>query len=429
MKKWLVAIVLLVAMMVAPAVADASTTPTVKKLTATVQMKSDAAASAKNVLKLSKNSLVIVTGMKNNYSKVNYKGKVGYIATSNLANTAASPKIVSRTQGLVVKGAPTGSAKTVTTLGAKTIVEDYGKVDSTYHLVQYGSVIGYAHKNAIAATKPSIRYVIGESVQIYASANTKATKRSKLTFGKAVQMHGAVGNWAYVSVGNQKGYIAKSFLSSKKPVQLKGTKVSYASVENDIRYTATLRDAKGNSVLAHFIATSDYFKYATWDDVWAGIDEMDRLYIGNFKLALQLEGSASVYMQSATFNSYTYNQSRQMVYKIKGKTTKDTDFIAVAETWSSAGEGANMYYYTNGALKHAGELGYILRPKSIGNQRYQSAAYARDEYTGYIFHTYSFNAATNKWTDIKSYPFFDDKWDIGAAHAEKFTTLENYYVK
>ena len=47
-----------------------------------------------------------------------------------------------------------------------------------------------------------------------------------------------------LTVGNQKGYIAKSFLASKKPVQLKGTKVSYASVEDSIRYTATLRDLK-----------------------------------------------------------------------------------------------------------------------------------------------------------------------------------------
>lgn len=429
MKKWLVAIVLLVAFMVAPTVSDASTVPTVKKLSATVQMKSDAAASAKNVLKLSKGSLVIVTGTKNSYSKVSYKGKAGYIATASLANAAATPKTVSRAQGLVVKAAPSSSAKTITTLAKKTIVEDYGKVDSTYHLVQYGSVIGYAHKSALSATKPTTRYVTGESVQLYASANTKATKRSTVTFGQAVKAHGTVGSWTYVTVGSKKGYMAKSFLASKKPVQLKGTKVSYASVEDSIRYTAYLRDLKGNEVKAHFIATSDYFKYATIDDIWAGVNEMDRLYIGNFKLALQLEGSSSVYLQSPTFNNYTYNQSRQMVYKVKGKTSKDTDFIAVAETWSSAGEGANMYFYSNGALKHAGELGYFLRPKSIGNQKYQSASYARDEYVGYVFNTYSFNPSTVTWKNINSIRFFDDKWDIGAAHAEKFSTLENYYVK
>ncbi|MER1999362.1 MAG: SH3 domain-containing protein, partial [Lysinibacillus sp.] len=242
MKKWLAFAILLLSLLIAPVASEASSAPTVKKATATVQVKSDASASAKNVLKLSKGSLVIVTGEKNNFSKVSYKGKTGYVATASLVTAASTPKSVSRAKGLVIKAVPASSAKTVTTLQAKTIVEDYGKVDKTYHLVQYGSVIGYAHHSAIKATKPVTRYITGDLVQLYASANTKGVKRGKLTFSNAVKVHGTVGSWSYVTAGNKKGYIAKSFLAVKKPVQLKGTKVNFAEIKPDVRFTTTLTD-------------------------------------------------------------------------------------------------------------------------------------------------------------------------------------------
>ena len=430
MRKWVFSLLLLMGLLALPVGSEANTAPEVKQVISnTLNVKSEASASSKTVMKVKKGNLVIVTATKSDFSKITYNGKTGYISTKGLKAVTPTPKIVTRAQGLVVKATPMSSAKEVSTLQVKTVVEDYGRVNTNYHLVQYGSVTGYAHKSALKATTPTTKYVTAQSLKIFAAANKNSTTRGTLSFSTAVKVHTTIGSWSYVTAGSKRGYVVASSLATTKPVQLKGTKVSYSAIKNDIRYSTTLRDLNGNSVTALFVALNDYYRIATWDDVWAGVSVGDKLYHGHFQLALQNKGSSDVYLQPFEFDSYTYNKSLNLVYRVQGKTAKDTDFLAVSEVLSSAGSGAKLYYYQNGQLKSAGETGYALKPKSIGDQQYQSASYRRDEVTGYIFYTEKFNPTTGKFTTLKEFPFFDDKWEIGAAHAEKFTTIPNYYVK
>ena len=428
-RKYLLAILFVLATFSSPVISEASSGPEVKVTTTSLQAKSNASATATNAYQLKQGSLVIVTATKNNYSKINYNGKTAYVLTKSLKSATPTPKVVTRAQGLAVKAAPTASAKTATTLQVKTVVEDYGKANANYHVVQYGSVIGFAHTSAIKKTVPTTKYIKGETVTMYASANTKSVKRHTLSYATAVKVHSTVGSWAYVTTGSKRGYIAKSFLVAKKPVQLKGTKFTYDSIKSKIRYSTTLRDLQGNEVTAHFVALNDTYKVATIDDIWAGVNLGDKLYFGDFQIALQLKGSKDVYFQTFKFESYTYNKTRELVYRVKGKTAKDTDFLVISEVWSSAGEGGDLYFFKNGQLHYSNTLDYVLKPKSIGNQQYQAASYERGEVTGYNFYTLQFNATTGKFTVVKEFPFFDDYWDIGSEHAEKFRTISNYYVK
>lgn len=432
MKKIGLSLIFLLALFVIPLQGSANTAPQVMQVTSeTMNVKSEANANSKNVTQVKKGNLLIVTETTGQFSKVNVNGQTGYIATTGLSNLTPKQKIVTRKNGQVIKAMPNSSAKNITTLQAASVVEDYGKVNDTYHLVQYGSVTGYAHKDTMKATSPTARFINGQSVTIYSAANAKSAVRDSLTFGTKVNVHTTVGGWAYVTAGSKRGYIAKSFLVTKKPVQLKGDKVAYSSIQHDIRYSTTLRDLAGNKVTVHFIAINDSYKRATWDDSWAGVAPNDQLYTGTFKIGLQQANSQDVYIQSYTFRDYTYNKTQDVIFRIQGKTASDTDFLVVSQIEASVARSGQLFYYTNGSLKKAEDSGWFLRPKSIGNQQYQLGVYSNSEQFGYHFLTEKFNPTTGKFTLVKMHSFAEEDglFDVGRKHAEKFSTNPSYYVK
>lgn len=432
MKKLGLALIFLLAFLAIPLQGAASTAPQVMQVTSeTLNVKSEAATSAKNVTQMKKGQVVIVTAVEGKFSKVSYNGKVGYVVSGGLGQAVPKQKVVTRKNGQVIKQAPASSAKNITTLQTSSVVEDYGKVNDKYHLVQYGSVIGYAHKDSMRATKPTAKFINGQSVKIYAAANAKSTTRGTLSFGTKVNVHTTVGGWAYVTAGEKRGYIAKSFLVATKPVQLTGEKVAYSSIKNNIRYSTTLRDLAGNKVTAHFIAVKDSYKRATQDDAWAAVAPNDQLYTGTFKIGLQQANAQDVYMQSYTVKDYTYNKTQDTVFRIQGKTAKDTDFLVVSQIEASVSQSGQLFYFMNGSLKKAEDSNWFLRPKSIGNQQYQYAVYANAEQFGYLFTTEKFNPATGKFSHVKRYSFTDkdDLFEAGKKHAEKFLSSPSYYVK
>ena len=120
-----------------------------------------------------------------------------------------------------------------------------------------------------------------------------------------------------------------------------------------------------------------------WSFVWAGANEGDVLFKGNYKIYIQKAGSSTITDTGMKINNYTYNASRDMMYKITSPYTGQPDLFAIAETDSSNYESANLYYINNGQLfrvKHNEtdwpySITYTVRPETIDKNTFQTLGY------------------------------------------------------
>lgn len=113
-----------------------------------------------------------------------------------------------------------------------------------------------------------------------------------------------------------------------------------------------------------------------WASVWAGVDEGDTIYHGNYKLYLKKSGSKSITYTGIILKDYTYNASRKMIYSIPSKHKGQPDLFIVAETESSNFEYAIIHFVYNGKLKKAKRgFEYSLRPQNIGKNSFRTPGY------------------------------------------------------
>ncbi|KYC88614.1 hypothetical protein B4102_4003 [Heyndrickxia sporothermodurans] len=148
------------------------------------------------------------------------------------------------------------------------------------------------------------------------------------------------------------------------------------------RVTYTLKDNKGKKCIVYVIPTSEKkargsnnAKYG-WNTLWAGVNEGDLIYHGNYKLYIKKSGKKNVSYTGFKLKNYTYNATRKMMYSIPSKQKGQPDLFIISGTESSNFEYCEIYYIQNGKLKKAKDaFEYTLRPHNIGKNKYQVPAY------------------------------------------------------
>ncbi|MBA9024751.1 hypothetical protein [Peribacillus huizhouensis] len=178
----------------------------------------------------------------------------------------------------------------------------------------------------------------------------------------------------------------------------------------DSRVTHTIKDANGVAYKVYFAGVQESKNTATFDNglVWAGANEGDLIYHGNYKLYVQKVGISHIKYSGFGYNDFTLNASRKMVYMFPSQYKGQPDILAVAETWSSNFEVANLYYIKNGKLTRIFDFTYTNRPQLIGKNKFLYTLYNND--TGKWSFT-SFTLDPNKGTLLVA----GEKYDRPAA--------------
>ncbi|MFD0826385.1 hypothetical protein ACT8ZR_12040 [Neobacillus sp. M.A.Huq-85] len=180
------------------------------------------------------------------------------------------------------------------------------------------------------------------------------------------------------------------------------------------RVTFKLKDVSGKRYKVYIIGSNEKKAIGSidakydWAFIWAGINEGDILYKGSYKIYIQKEGSKKISYTGYQMKNYIYNKTRKMIYWLPSKYKGQPDLLAIAETESSNGESANIYYVKSGKLKKTASIGYTVRPRFAGKNKLQIADYNNAvEVNPWRIDTYTFSPAkaSFKRTNKKYYSF------------------------
>ncbi|OCS87125.1 hypothetical protein [Caryophanon latum] len=430
MKKWLLCVLLLLAVVAFPTFVDASNVREVKVVNAnSLAVKGAASPSVADIASLQRGDLVIISATGNGWAKIQSKSIAGYVNESYLQAITPIIKVITA-NGLVVKQYPTRSANTTATWQKGLLVEDYGSVGAGWNVVKYGDGIGYAAASSMTAAKAKTQYVHADQLVMRNTATKSGVQLATLPKNTKVTTYGTIAGWAYVAVGNMRGYVVASELHDQAVTVIKGERIHQGDLSKTVRFTTTLRDATtGKNIKAHLISYGDYSGYGNDDNIWAGLAPGDLYYEGDFKIGLQAEGDKYVYIQPYSINDYTYNKTAQLVYKVQGKTSKDTDLFMVSKVCGSNCREATIFYVTNGQLSRAGIILYTAQPKSIGNNEYQEMVYSNAGEVGYHFSTFKLDPKASSIKYVRSKSFMNDQFDDGSRIFDLWLSMPNYVVK
>lgn len=173
---------------------------------------------------------------------------------------------------------------------------------------------------------------------------------------------------------------------------------------NKTRYSTTLKSSSGKQYKIKLAGINDKSGIASWNSdkpyemVWAGANEGDRIYHGNFQFYVNNIKS------SQKLRNYTYNKTQQMVYKISSKYKGQPDLLLISSAETSSYRSTSVYYMYNGKLKKAKNgLGNTLRPKNIGKYKFKVAIYNNaSNPPGYIINYYQLNVKKGTFKKYKS---------------------------
>lgn len=172
------------------------------------------------------------------------------------------------------------------------------------------------------------------------------------------------------------------------------------------RVTHTLKDMNGVSYKVYFAGVREkkgYGSYDHWPYAWAGVNEGDLVYEGNYTLYTHKVGTSHIKKSRFYFQDYTLNATRKMVHVYPSSVKGQPDILAVAETGSSNVEEAQWYYMKNGELTKIIDAAYTQRAKRISKNEFQVASYDNSDGTWY-FHDLVFNPKNNTWEDYDVAP-------------------------
>jgi hypothetical protein len=147
------------------------------------------------------------------------------------------------------------------------------------------------------------------------------------------------------------------------------------------RISFFLKDKSGKTYKAIIYSKNEKSGIASYDGddfkmVWAGANPGDKMYFGNYKIALQKKGIKAISNTGITFKNYTYNYTQKMIYKISSKYKGQPDLFVVSSRESSNDNSSKIFYVKNGKLvKVKSEMWYTLRPKVVGKNKYRIAQY------------------------------------------------------
>lgn len=190
-------------------------------------------------------------------------------------------------------------------------------------------------------------------------------------------------------------------IGSAESVTVKNSRVSF-----------NVKDTKGKKYKVYFkgyneeTARGSYGEYCTWNCAWAGVNEKDVLYYGDYKVFLQ-EGTKKPKYTKVHRNGYVYNKTRKMIYYLPSKYNGQPDLFGFSDTESSNFESISLYFIKDGKLtKVKQDILYTERPHFIGKNKFEIASYDNRDGT-WIISTYKFSPskATLTKTSDKYYSF------------------------
>jgi hypothetical protein len=252
-----------------------------------------------------------------------------------------------------------------------------------------------------------------EAKVIWGKIELKQGMIGKVTILKDTNLYSITGNKLYVVRKAKKGqefgvysykkdfgglyglgggiYVKKSSsikYETPSKAKLEQVKQEQLSLVAKSRVTFTLKDAQGTSYKGYIIGSREQKEIASWDSVWAGIDEGDVLYKGNYQVYLQKVGSDTITNTGIKINNYIYNATRKMIYMIPSKYKGQPDLFAIANTESSNLESANLFYVNRGKLFRVkntrddyswATIFYTVRPYPTGKFTFQTRVYDNGE--------------------------------------------------
>ncbi|MEK4029400.1 hypothetical protein MKZ02_12805 [Pseudobacillus sp. FSL P4-0506] len=176
--------------------------------------------------------------------------------------------------------------------------------------------------------------------------------------------------------------------AAKNPISPKQSRITY-----------TLKDANGVAYKVYFAGVREKKAIASysrddWASAWAGANEGDLLYKGNYTLYTQKVGTGQIKKSRYYFKDYTINTNRKSVHMYPSKYKGQPDILAVSETGSSNYEGADWYYMKNGVLTHITEAGYTERAQILKKNQFLTAFYDNSDGKWY-FSGMNFNPTKN----------------------------------
>ena len=159
----------------------------------------------------------------NGWARIQVDGVTGYAPINFFKKATGTIKIANSIGGLIVRESPSPTSKNLATLKYKMIIEEFS-ARGGWSFVQYGNITGYVASNFIGKpiTYPAI--VASKSgVVVKNIASTSGASIAAIPNGKKVEVHSELMGWAYVSVGDTKGYVVASFLTKEMPVTIPST--------------------------------------------------------------------------------------------------------------------------------------------------------------------------------------------------------------
>ncbi|MFL0361462.1 hypothetical protein ACH0BF_00400 [Pseudobacillus sp. 179-B 2D1 NHS] len=171
--------------------------------------------------------------------------------------------------------------------------------------------------------------------------------------------------------------------AAKNPISPKQSRVTY-----------TLKDANGVAYKVYFAGVREKKAIASynrgdWAHVWAGANEGDLLYRGNYTLYTQKVGTSHIKKSSHYFRDYTLNATKKSVHMYPSKYKGQPDILAVAETDSEYWENADWYYIKNGVLTHITGAAYTLRAQVLRKNEFLISWYSVEDnkwfFSGAVF--------------------------------------------
>ncbi len=169
-----------------------------------------------------------------------------------------------------------------------------------------------------------------------------------------------------------------------------------------------MKDSNGLKYMAYFFSGNARKEIA---NSWAGANEGDVLYTGDFGLAIQKENSKDIIVYPEVFKNFVYNKSRENVYLISSRDISQPDILAVSWTLTSNYDSAELFYIKDGRFSNIRQLSYSARPKLVGKNTIQVAYYCHptnDNPWGFYFITFKFDDQRGSLEEIGRKDYFDD---------------------
>ncbi|QFK72938.1 SH3 domain-containing protein [Pradoshia sp. D12] len=195
-----------------------------------LNVRSKATTKSSVIGKIKKGKVVTVQSEQNNWSKITYDKKTGWVMSKYL--TYSNWTGYAKVNNLSIKKTASSSAKSLATIKIGTAVSVKGRMGSWVN-VYYSSkkVTGWVSISSLTKSNPAngtanlgTYYVTATSLNVRATASTKAKVITTVKKDAALTLQQKIGSWGKAKTSNGKvGWVSLSYLSTKKPVANLGT--------------------------------------------------------------------------------------------------------------------------------------------------------------------------------------------------------------